>query len=120
MYKSQIKKINLMNKLQFQKTDYLITNKFIKRKILIMSYHFFKNNIYKYKWNYHEDNIWNILTRIYGKRSKIINKYIYIYKRNNDSLMINKKGNPIEIKNRIYRLQNFIKIIQIFQKNTIC
>jgi len=116
-YKSEIKKINLMNKLQFQKKDFLITNKFIKREIFIMSYHFFKNNIYKYKWNYHEDNIWNILTRIYGKTSKIINKYIYIYKKNHDSLMINKKGNPIEIKNRIYRLQNFIKIIQIFQIN---
>jgi glycosyltransferase involved in cell wall biosynthesis len=116
-YKSQIKTMNLINKLQFQKKDYLITNKFIKREIFIMSYHFFKNNIYKYKWNYHEDNIWNILTRIYGKTSKIINKYIYIYKKNNDSLMINKKGNPIEIKNRIYRLQNFIKIIQVFQIN---
>ncbi len=116
-YKAQIKTINLINKLQFKKKDYLITNKFIKREIFLMAYNFFKKYIYKNKWNYHEDNIWNILTRIYGKTSKIINKYIYIYKKNHDSLMINKKGNPIEIKNRIYRLQNFIKIIQIFQIN---
>ena len=116
-YKAQIKTINLINKLQFKKKDYLITNKFIKREIFLMAYNFFKKYIYKNKWNYHEDNIWNILTRIYGKTSKIINKYIYIYKKNKDSLMINKKGNPIEIKNRIYRLQNFIKIIQIFQIN---
>ena len=32
--------------------------------------------------------------------------------------MINIKGNPIEIKNRIYRLQNLIKIKQIFKNNS--
>ena len=117
IYKSEIKHINLYNKLQFKKEDFLITNKIIKREILIMSYNFFKNNIYKYKWNYHEDNVWNFLIRIYSQKSKRLNKYIYIYKRNNDSLNINKNGNPLEIKNRFYRLKNFIKIIQKFHIN---
>jgi hypothetical protein len=48
--------------------------------------------------------------RIYSKRNKTLNKYIYIYKRNSDSLNI-KKDNSIFIKNSIYRAKTLIKII---------
>jgi glycosyltransferase involved in cell wall biosynthesis len=77
-FKSEIKDCKLRNQLQLQSEDFLITNKFIKRKILLKAYKFFKSDIYKFKWDYHEDNIWNILTRVYGQTNKIVNKYIYI------------------------------------------
>ena len=110
-FKSEIKDYKLRNQLQLQREDFLITNKFIKRKILLKAYKFFKSDIYKFKWDYHEDNIWNFLTRVYSQTSKIVNKYIYIYKRNNDSLNIN-KSYSIEMKNRIYRINALFKVIQ--------
>jgi glycosyltransferase involved in cell wall biosynthesis len=109
-HKSEIKSINLQNKLQLQNEDFYITNKFVKREILVKAYNYLYNDIHKNKWNYHEDNIWNILIRIYSKRNKTLNKYIYIYKRNGDSLNI-KKDNSIFIKNSIYRAKTLIKII---------
>jgi glycosyltransferase involved in cell wall biosynthesis len=109
-YKSEIKSINLQNKLQLQSEDFYITNKFVKREILVKAYNYLYNDIHKNKWNYHEDNIWNILIRIYSKRNKTLNKYIYIYKRNDDSLNI-KKDNSVFIKNSIYRAKTLIKII---------
>ena len=53
---------------------------------------------------------------MYGQTSKIVKKYIYIYKRNNDSANIN-KNNYFEVKNRIYRLMSLIKIIRNSQVN---
>ena len=35
--------------------DYLITNKLIKKNILIKAYEILKQNIYGEKWNYAED-----------------------------------------------------------------
>ena len=109
--KSEINTINLQNKIQLQNEDFYITNKFVKRNILIRAYNYLYNDIHNNnKWNYHDDNIWNILVRIYSKRNKTLNKYIYIYKRNGDSLNI-KKDNSIFIKNSIYRAKTLIKII---------
>ena len=98
-----------LNKVQLKIEDYLITNKFIKREIFLRAYNYFHKEIYSYKWNYHEDNIWNILIQKYSKNTEIFNKYIYIYKRNNDSLNM-RKDNLFEIKNRIYRLKMLNKI----------
>ena len=109
-FKSEIKTINLQNKLQLQKEDFYITNKFVKRNILIKAYNYLYNDIHYNKWNYHDDNIWNILVRLYSKRSKTLNKYIYVYKRNSDSLNI-KKDNSMFIKNSIYRTKIINKII---------
>jgi hypothetical protein len=110
-FKSDIKDSKLRNRLQLQRGDFLIANKFIKRKILLKAYKFFKNDIYKFKWDYHEDNIWNFLASVYGQTNEIVNKYIYIYKRNNDSLNIPKRYS-FEMKNRIYRIKAFCKIIE--------
>ena len=90
-FKSESKDYKLRNQLQLQSEDYLITNKFIKRKILLKAYKFFKSDIYKFKWDYHEDNIWNFLTCVYGKTNKIVNKYM---------------------KNRIYRIKALFKVIE--------
>ena len=48
---------NLSNRLD----DYLIWNKLIRKEVYLKAYTFFKDRIYSYKWNYHEDNIWSIL-----------------------------------------------------------
>ena len=116
--KSEIVELNKMNKLQLINEDFLITNKLIKREILVKAYNFLYKDIFKYKWIYHDDNIWNVLTRIYGNSSKVINKYIYIYKRNNDSANI-KKDYFVEMKDRIYRLKTLIKIIQTNPVNNL-
>ena len=105
----EIEMYKKLNKIQLEIEDFLITNKFIKREIFLMAYNYFYKEIYSFRWNYHEDNIWNILIQKYSKTSEILNKYIYIYKRNDDSLNM-KKGSLIEIKNRIYRLKMLNKI----------
>ena len=102
--KCEEKKYDLMNKLQLTKEDFLITNKFIKRNLFLIAYNIFRKEIYQNKWNYHEDSIWNQLIKRYGNNSETFNKYIYIYKRNEDSLNMG-IGNMNEIKNRIYRLK---------------
>ena len=107
--KKENRKAEIENKLQLQNEDYRITNKLIKREIFLKAYNNFSNEIYKFKWNYHEDNIWNILVRNFTKKKGILKKYIYIYKRNNESLNM-KKGNIMDIKNRIYRLKKFFNI----------
>jgi glycosyltransferase involved in cell wall biosynthesis len=63
---------NLENKLQLQNDYYRITNKLIKRNIMLIAYKNYSKYIYNNKWNYHEDNIWNLLVKKYSK-------YILIY-----------------------------------------
>ena len=105
----------LENKLQLQKPDYRITNKLIKRKIILKAYKYYCTYIHRNRWNYHEDNIWNILVRKFTKNTKIFNNYIYIYKRNKDSLN-SYRGNIMDIKNRIYRMKLLIQLYKKFKK----
>ena len=107
--KSQIEICNKLNKMQLNIKDYLITNKLIKRKIILKAFKDFIKYIYKDKWNYHEDHIWNLLIKKYSNSFKIIKKYIYIYIKNNKSLNFN-KNNEIETKNQIYRLKMLFEI----------
>jgi glycosyltransferase involved in cell wall biosynthesis len=110
-YESEAEKCEMDNRLQLQTEDFLITNKFVKKEIFVKAYSYFYKEIYKYKWNFHEDNIWNILVRKFGKRSEILNQYIYNYKRNKESLNM-RKNSLLEIKNRIYRLKTLLSIIK--------
>ena len=100
--KDQIKDSDFFNKYQFKIFDYLMTNKFVKKEIFLKVLNEFKKKIYYNKWNYHEDNIWSVLLHRTAKSKKNINKYVYIYKMNNQSLIINKYKNSIEFKNRVY------------------
>ena len=77
-----------MDTLQLNTTDYYITNKFIKRNVIINAYNIFKNKIYSNKWNYHEDNIWSFLLKKYSNSTKIIHKIIYVIIRNKESLTL--------------------------------
>ena len=83
-------------------SDYLIWNKLIKRETFLKAYETFKIAIYNGKWNYFEDNIWNILVSKYAKSKLCVDKLVYIYKTYNDSLMRNRFG-KIEFQNLIYR-----------------
>ena len=113
----QIEESNKFNKNQFNMLDFFITNKFVKKKTILKAYEIFKSRIFSNKWNFHEDNIWNFLIRRSANTSSDINKFIYIYKMNDQSLMINK--NIVEIKNRLYLMKAFqelnIKFYDMFQ-----
>ena len=96
--------------------DYHITNKFIKRTLLIKIYEIFKEKIYGKKWNYHEDNIWSILLHLYAKSLIFIDKTPYYHYRNSYSLSKNiNKNFQLEITNIIYRVEMYEKI---FDKNS--
>ena len=86
-----------------------MTNKFVKKEIFLKVLDIFKKKIYYNKWNYHEDTIWSVLLHRTAKLKKNINKYVYIYKMNNQSLIIitKKNKNSIEFKNRVYLTQAY-------------
>ena len=106
---SESNEFNLINKIQLQLEDLLITNKIISRSIFYKAFIFLKNRIFKEKWMLHDDNIWNKLINEYSKKSIIFNKYIYYYKRNSDSLNL-KRGSSDEIKSLVYKLEMSLNI----------
>lgn len=112
--KSEIEKYNLINKLQLTKEDFVITNKFMKRETILKVADILNKNINGNKWNYHEDNIWSQLISKYSKSRILLNKYIYLYLLNKESLM-NRLGNILEIKNKIYKAE----MLQLIYKNEI-
>ena len=57
------KQYDIINSNQLKNNDNLISNKFVKKENFLKAYEIFKTKIYSNKWNYHEDNIWNILIR---------------------------------------------------------
>jgi len=86
-----------------RKVDYLITNKFSKREVIIKAYEKFSSRIYSHRWNFHEDNIWCYIIRRYAKKKVYIDKVMYVYLLNKESLM--KKMSyirTIDVKSRIY------------------
>ena len=89
--------------------DYFIWNKIIKRKIFKKAYIYFKKEIYNWKWNYFEDDIWNILVNRYATSKLCINRLVYIYNYNEDSLM-NKRFGIIEFNNLLYRHEMYKKL----------
>ena len=103
------KEFNLLNKIQLHLDDLLITNKLVSRKILIDSYSFLKDRIHKSKWLLHDDNIWSLLINKYSKKSIVYNRFVYYYKRNNESLNL-KRGSMAEIKSLVYKLDMNLKI----------
>jgi glycosyltransferase involved in cell wall biosynthesis len=91
--------------------DFVLWNKLIKRSLLIKVFKIFKKRIYSNnKWNYGEDTIWSILLNKYAKSMFCLNRTIYLYQTNNESLM-NNRGNIIELKNRIYIFEMYTEIL---------
>ena len=68
----------IFNKYTDNVRDYLITNKLIKKDVFLKAYEFLKNSIYNWKWNYFEDDIWNILVHKYAKSELCLDRLVYI------------------------------------------
>ena len=66
--------------------EYLVWNKLVKRELYLKAYETFKEEIYNGKWNYFEDDIWSILVNRYAKSKLCINRLVYIYNYNSNSL----------------------------------
>ena len=88
--------------------DYLIWNKLVKRKIFIKAVKKYKKIICKEKVNYADDEIWSMLVNKYAKSMICTNKLIYIYYKNNNSLM--------EKLNRTVYLNNLISWTEMFKE----
>ena len=91
--------------------DFLLVNKLIKRELFIKVYELFINQIYKKFWNYHEDNIWSILVNKYASSKICIQKVIYFYRNNKDSLMKNFSSITNAI-NLLYKHQMYAEIFK--------
>lgn len=107
--KSDINNFKYLDNNQLKLMDDHITNKLVKKDIFIKAYNEYKNEIFGGIWNFHEDNIWSYLVRKNSNSITILNKYIYSYKRNKDSLNM-QMGNEIDFKNRFYRYKKFIEM----------
>ena len=92
-------------------SDYLITNKLIKKKLLFNAFKHLENKIYGEKWNYGEDEIWSILVNKHANSMICVNKIIFIYYSNNDSLTHN-KYNILYFSNMINWLEMLMKIFE--------
>ena len=93
----------------YNKIDYLLWNKLVKRKLFLKVYEIFKEKIYSVRWNYNEDEIWSALINKYANSKFCVKKIIYKYKKNPDSLLAN-KFNLLYIKNLIYWIELFTKL----------
>ena len=86
--------------------DYTIWNKLIRKEVFLDAYEDFKNEIYKWKWNYFEDDIWNILVhrnarskicldKLFPKKESekyLIAEYIFLFNKiqwNKNNLLLN-------------------------------
>lgn len=87
-------------------SDYLIWNKLIKKEIFLKAYEDFKIAIYNGKWNYFEDDVWNTLVSKYAQSKLCLDKLVYIYNNNSDSLM-NNRTSIVEFQNLIYRFEMY-------------
>lgn len=112
-YKSKIIKQPLILKSAFNKknkiNDFLLWNKLVKRQLMLKVCKISKKKIYNNKWNYADDTFWSILINKYAESMMCINKIIYIYNKNDESLVKN-NINIVKLKNRIYYLEMNIKI----------
>ena len=92
-------------------SDFYITNKLIKREVLKNAFEKFKKYIFGKKWNYHEDNIWSILSYKFANTSVFLDKVIYIYHQNNDSLL-KKRNNILELENLLFKYEMYKSIFK--------
>ena len=81
--------------------DDVLWNKLVKKKLMLKIYELFKQKIFSVKWNYGEDTIWSILMNKYSRSKMCVNKVIYRYNSNNDSLT-HLRENFTELQNKIY------------------
>lgn len=93
--------------------DELIWNKLVKRELFLNISKIMEKYIDGKKWNHHEDFIWSLLIHKYGTSMKCLNKYIYMYEKNSESITKN-SGTQLELENMLNTHEMFG---QIFEKN---
>ena len=95
--KREIAKCNLFNETLFQpklfdhfinKPDLLIWNKMIKKEIFLKAYEVYKTKIIGEFCNYCEDEIWSSLVNKFANSKKCLNRIIYVYIRNDNSIIL--------------------------------
>ena len=69
---------------------FFIYNKIIKREIYIKAYETYKDKIYGEKINYADYEVWSGLVNKYAKSKKCLDRLVYIYHRNKNSLSLKK------------------------------
>ena len=89
--------------------DNMISNKLIKKDIYQKIFDDFKEIISETKYNYFEDDILSILVHKYANILRCLDKVIYRYNENSDSL-INNRFNKIDLNVLINRNEIFTKI----------
>ena len=89
--------------------DDIIWNKLIKRNLLMKVKLLVEDYMYKENWNHHDDNVWSLFVHKYAKSMRCIRKIIYVHIQNKDSVTRN-TGTLLELKNIIYRHENYAKI----------
>lgn len=88
-FKETILKPNLFEK-YIENPDFYIYNKIIKREIYMKAYETYKAKIYGEKINYADDEVWSGLVNKYANSKKCLNRFVYIYHRNKNSLSLTK------------------------------
>ena len=83
----------------------------MKNKLFKNAFQIFRKYIFGKKWNFHEDNIWSLLIYKYSNSYLFVNKIIYIYYQNKDSLMENRR-NDLELENLLMRHEIYKEIFK--------
>jgi hypothetical protein len=112
IYQPEIFKLAFTNNNNIR--DEIIWNKLIKREISIKVAKKVEKFLIREKWNHHEDTVWSLLLHKYAKSMKCINKVLYIYEKNNESITKN-TGTILELMNILNRHEAFELI---FNKDT--
>ena len=112
IYQPEIFKLAFTNNNNIR--DEIIWNKLIKREIFIKVAKKVEKFLIREKWNHHEDTVWSLLLHKYAKSMRCINKVLYIYEKNNESITKN-TGTILELMNLLNRHEAFELI---FNKDT--
>ena len=112
IYQPEIFKLAFTNNNNIR--DEIIWNKLIKREIFIKVAKKVEKFLIREKWNHHEDTVWSLLLHKYAKSMKCINKVLYIYEKNNESITKN-TGTILELMNLLNTHEAFELI---FNKDT--
>jgi len=86
--------------------DEVIWNKLIKREIFIKVVKTLEKFMIRERWNHHEDTVWSLLSHKYAQSMICIDKVIYIYEKNNESITKN-AGTILELNNILNRHEAF-------------
>lgn len=104
IYQPEIFKLafNRYNKIR----DEIIWNKFIKREIYMKIIKIVGTFMTRERWIHHEDTVWSLLSHKYAKTMKCIDKVLYIYEKNSESITKN-TGSFLELQNILSRHEAF-------------